>query len=403
MSYLVFCSAEVGGLPFAIADTLNSNGVRTYYVSLSGKVKGHDSANFHFNNLDRSWNLNHLFADLSQYSHRVDQIVYNPAKIVARLTFIKKKYGITSCFATGIKSYLLSEAALDYYYWCYGSDLDRHCSHPILPHEFPIWGRYIYKLLFYTMIRPKARRSIRRAKSVMVAPYQTARLQEVCGLKKHFFLPHILKTKDFEILSSEKEISRKEICANIGADKYFFSAARHEWAGQLSSEPDKKGNDIVIKAFEKYVSITADHQAKLVFIEKGSDVPASKALIHDLGLDHLVVWLKEMNRSTLQKYYQGAFMCFGQFSTPVITYAALEPLANASICASFYGIPETGLPYYQELPPLINEINTETIAKFMKKISLDTGYYNKKCLESWQWVAANCSGEKFSETFSQLS
>ena len=48
MNFLIFCSAEIGGLPYHFAKTLNDSGLQTYFISLSGRKKGHDTISFHY-------------------------------------------------------------------------------------------------------------------------------------------------------------------------------------------------------------------------------------------------------------------------------------------------------------------------------------------------------------------
>ena len=47
MSYLIFCSFEVGGLPYRMAEILNAHGVEAYYASIAKPTLGHDSTQFH--------------------------------------------------------------------------------------------------------------------------------------------------------------------------------------------------------------------------------------------------------------------------------------------------------------------------------------------------------------------
>lgn len=402
MSFMVFCSSEIGALPFKIAKTLNEHGVQTYYVSLSGKQKGHDSTRFHFGNGCEDWDLSHMFSDVSYFTHKIDQVFYLPRRIISRLRKIKEQYNITHCFATGIKSYLLKQAGIDYKYWSYGSDLDRHCFHPVFPHTYPFWIKSLLYVPFIFVIRQNARNSISSSESIQISPYQIRNLRKICANKNLFFLPHLIKVRDYDTLVQEKAKSKKKVCKEIAAKQFFFSSARHEWAGSFKNEPDLKGNDILIKAFEKYLSKTGGYDNKLILVEKGTDMEASKSLAKKLKIDKYIFWIKEMRRDEIQKFYQGASMCFGQFGTPVITYAALEPLANGNICASFYGNDSNKVPFYDKMPPILNSRNPDEIAEFMRESTVNKSFYENLCHESWKWMRVHCSEERFVKSFLEV-
>jgi glycosyltransferase involved in cell wall biosynthesis len=402
MSYLVFCSYEIGALPFVKARTLNQHGVRTYYLSLSGKASGHNSTEFHFGSEHEDWNLSHRFRDLSYLPHKIDQVLYWPRAVINRLKTIKEQYAITHCFATGIKSYLLKEAGIPYKYWSYGSDLDRHCFHPVFPPGYPSWIGHLMDIPFRTVIRPNARKTICHSDSVMIAPYQAEKLRQVCDDKKLFFLPHLIEVMDYEVLARQKIESKRKVCKEIGTKHFFFSSSRHEWAGKYREEPDLKGNDIILKAFGKYLSKTKNNDAKLILVEKGTDIEASKSLAKELNISEYIFWIKQMKRHEIQKFYQGATMCFGQFGNPVVTYVALEPLANGNVCASFYGDNSSKVPFYDEMPPIFNSKDPDEIADFMQEVIDNNDFYNDLCYKSWKWTAEHCSGETFVRSFVEV-
>jgi len=400
MSFLIFCSFEVGGLPYKMAEILNKHGVETYYVSLDQNASGHDSTQFHFGNIYESWDLSHLF-DNSMFSISFVQI-HSIRKIIRILKQIKVKYGISHCFATGSLSYLLKQAGINYKYWCYGSDLDQQCFAPIWQQNYPFWKKCVIYPYFVFKIRNKQRNSIYYADSVMIAPYQIDAYNQICPDKKLFHLPHFLKILDYKILLQKKTENRKIICKGIKAKNFFFSSARHVWAGNLSDASDNKGNDIILKSFEKYLKLSNDCDTKLILIKKGPDVEASKSLAQSLSIDKYIIWVNEMNRGELDKYYQAAIMCFGQLRTPVITFSVVEPLANGTICVSFFEDNNSKVPFYKEKPPIFNSKDPDEIANFICKLMSNKDYYTELCYKSWCWIKDNCSEEKFVESFLEL-
>jgi len=392
MSYLIFCSYEVGGLPYKMAEILKRNGVEVYYVSLDRKAIGHDSTKFHYGNRNEPWDLSYLFKNC-----------FSSLKIVRNLRLIKKRYNITACLATGSKSYLLKQADIDYKYWSYGADLDQQCFSVFRLLNYPFWKRFL-KFIYNVFNRQtlKARKSILLASSLMIAPYQITSLDKICSNKKLFFLPHFLRIFDYEYLLKEKIKNKKRICEQINAKNYFFSSTRHFWQGIKIKMSDNKGNNVIFESFARYIKISKDYNSKIIVVEKGPDVEASKLLTKKLKIDKYVVWVKEMKRDELNMYYQGATLCFGQFGTPVVTFASLEPLSNATPCISFFDENKIKIPFYKELPPLINSNDPYKIAELMHNIINDDNYYSDLCYRSWLWVKNNCSEEVFVKSFLEL-
>lgn len=388
LSFLIFCSYEVGGLPYAYAQALNHQGQKTYYVSLAKPTSGHDSSSFHFG-------FNFVPWDLSSNFRTQDGV----GTIASKLRGICKKYAVAQVFATGDKAYLLDRANIPYSYWSYGSDLDQIC----LP-RFPSWSGTFsqWKFFLYCLLhKGSARRSICQSKQVMIAPYQLNALDKVCKHKKKFFLPHLIQAEAYETVLMAKKLARQELQVRHHAENIFFSVVRHYWKGARSAWSDNKGNDKIVRAFALYLEKTNFKNDKLLLIEKGPDVIESKKLAQSLGIDRWLVWLPEMKRSDLQIYLSGATACLGQFGTPVLTYAQLEPLAWATPCISYYGEVNNRVPFYDSRPPIVQAKTAEEILAAMLFISTNHDKAEQFSNMSWKWINENCSEKFFVEQFSK--
>lgn len=392
MSYLIFCSFEVGGLPYKMAEILNRYGVKVYFVSIAKDPAGHDSSQFHYGTSCEDWNLSYKFKDF----------LISDSKIKSKLHDIKREYYINNCFATGIKAYMLNEVGINYCYWSFGSDLDQQCFGPIWDNNYPLWKKCLRLPVFFFTHRRDARKSLRTAQGVMIAPYQIEAYDQICPGKPLFFFPHFFTITDYELLSHKKCEMKQHICAKIGAQQFFFSATRHFWSGERTHLADNKGNNVIIAAFKKYMEMSGNHNVKLVMIEKGPDVAASKALSDQLNIAGNIVWLKEMKRDELNNYYLGADICFGQFGTPVLTFAALEPLVNATICISSLSENDDRIPFYQSRPPIFSSKDPAKIADFMINILANPEEYVELSYQSWLWIENNCSEEKFVDSFKRI-
>jgi glycosyltransferase involved in cell wall biosynthesis len=389
MSYLIFCSFEVGAFPYMMAETLNRHGVKAYYISLAGSCSGHNSTKFHYGETCDEWDLSLLFN--KQESAR---------KNIRLLRDIKSRYGIERSFATGGKSYLLKEAEIDYKYWSFGSDLDIWCKFPVVPDGFPLWKKAMLYPYFLLTVCRDYKKSVFDASSLLIGPHQLASYQRVCPRKRLFFVSHLTNVAGpYERISGQKKENKNEICKKIGAEKFFFSSARHVWADKKDTNAHIKGNDVMLYSFARYLKLSGDKKTKLVLIRKGPDVALSEKLAQELLINDYIVWLDEMQRDEILPYYQGALLCLGQFGTPALCYGTLESLANATPCISFFKRWDAKTPFYETVPPVFNSKNPEEIADFMWRLSLDEKYSSELSYKSWLWARENCSEEKFVETF----
>lgn len=433
MSYLIFCSIELGAIPYLIADLLNRHGIETYYISLTRHI-AHDSREFQLGVSWAKWDLSGMFDGVwsresmgtklmrletrSKYRRvfsaratetllrtsgaMADALVdrYRRADLIRILSDIKAKYRISNCLAVGIKAYLLKYAGINYRYWSHGSDLDRLCfPETSFLRLNPLWSKTA-RYLFHTITDAiEARQSVRQADALMIAPYQIGSYNRLFRGKKLFFLPHLVNVLSHEELARQKFDSRKAICGQLDAKGFFFSSSRHFWSGANGRMPHHKGNDVVLFAFAKYIGMTGDKGVKLILIEKGPDVDATKSLAQELSIGNHIVWIKQTPRSALTKFYQGASACFGQFGTPVLTFATLEPLVNGNVCISYLGEQTTEIPFYEDIPPVFNSKDSSEIAEFMCHIERNPEYYAELCHKSWLWVRHRCSEEKFVRSF----
>ena len=372
-----------------MAEVLNRFGVETYYIYLGKESSGHDSTQFHYGNRIEKWDLSREFQN----------ILGHPRKVIERLSRIKEKYKIFHCLATGRRAYYLQQAGINYKYWSYGADLDYQCFIRVGLRNI-LFGRG-FKINPYRILveQIQARDSIRYSDSVMITPYQLKALKKIDTGKNLFFLPHCFKIIDYHILLQQKEENRNLICKEVKAEQFFFSSVRQAWTGDQKKMTDNKGNDVMLYSFEKYLKLTKDDRTKLVLVKKGSDIKSTKSLSKSLRITNNVVWVDEMRREELDRFYQGAAICFGQFGTPVVTYAALEPLANCSISISLLNENDSIVPFYMEAPPIFNSKNPKEIADFMVRIVFEKENYADLSYKSWLWTKNHCSEEKFVQSF----
>lgn len=74
-----------------------------------------------------------------------------------------------------------------------------------------------------------------------------------------------------------------------------------------------KGNDKIIAGIAKYFE--RNENIHVHFVEKGIDVIPAKRMCHDLGIESVVTWHKEMPFKELLKLYENSDICFDQVGT----------------------------------------------------------------------------------------
>ena len=74
-----------------------------------------------------------------------------------------------------------------------------------------------------------------------------------------------------------------------------------------------KGNDKIIAGIAKYFQ--RNENIHVHFVEKGIDVIPAKRMCHDLGIESVVTWHKEMPFKELLKLYEDSDICFDQVGT----------------------------------------------------------------------------------------
>jgi len=289
LNTLILCSFEVGALPYNMARILNRNNFPTYYLFLGSNEAGHDSTQFHYGNSEEKWNLTDRYNSLVKDKYHPRNYLQIRSKILKILKEVKNEYHIARCFSSGYHSYLLRKAGMKYNYWSYGSDLDQMCFFSGYKLERLTLGKVLLWLGKITVLKNAYRKSIQLSDSILISPYQHDSLVKITSGRKYFFLPHLIKTETFGALKRKKVIARHSVCNELGTERYFFSTSRHFWSGERRHMADNKGNDVILKAFLKYIQRSGDKQTKLVLIKKGPDIEMSRQLVKKLGIDEQVI------------------------------------------------------------------------------------------------------------------
>jgi glycosyltransferase involved in cell wall biosynthesis len=206
---------------------------------------------------------------------------------------------------------------------------------------------------------------------------------ERLGLKKNSvtYLPHAFD--DAKLLRFRA--GHPELAAPASGPVLFFSPTRHQW-----KTPNVKGNDVFIRAAGR---IAPDCDFKLVLVEWGQEVAASKRLIDKLGLSSKVEWVQPMSKADLWKYYCSCHVVVDQFVVPALGGVGFESMVLGRRIITAIDRGQTAL-FFGEAPPCLNANSVDECASRMQEViedPLDT----KGCGEAARrWMATYHSAER---------
>lgn len=146
----------------------------------------------------------------------------------------------------------------------------------------------------------------------------------------------------------------------------FFSPTRQHW---VDNDPSwAKGNDRVIKALR--IVVDRRMKCRLVLVEWGRDVEATKAHVRDLGLEDYVRWVPMMKKRELWARYLTSHAVLDQFLVPSIGGVTFEAMALGRRVITAIDIPVNGR-FFGAPPPLFVCETPEEIADSMATVIRD--------------------------------
>jgi glycosyltransferase involved in cell wall biosynthesis len=307
----------------------------------------------------------------------------NPIKYLNQMDYLidfAKEFDLIVC--SGLAPMWMRWTGKPFVFFSYGSDLDQL---PIYGwsgktgQHFSITEKIVHFIIKYVHLN-----SIRRAKSSVIAPYQMATAKKL-GLKNICYLPHIIDINVFK-LSINREQQSHRLHEILNCDLILFHPPRQAWVDR--SQADCKGNDKVFRAFAEFIQIY-NGKAKLLVINKGWDVEASKALIKELDIEDKVVWLYPMPKADMVMLYNSVDIVLDQFVVGVLALVAIEAMACGTSAMTWITEATDGL--YPERPPIINAHHESDIVRRLCALADSKEYRERRGEEGRKWVKENCS------------
>lgn len=224
-----------------------------------------------------------------------------------------------------------------------------------------------------------ARRGIRRARRIIIAPHQAVLLQRLgIEAERGGFLPFPVDLDKYARVDAGA--LRGDILRSRNARFVFFHPSRHEWKDNPTT--NNKGNDKVLRAFAAYRKARPG-RAVLVLVNKGRDTGESKRLIGEFGMQDDVLWLDAVPKKELIEYYNASDIVLDQFTLGSFGLIFLESMAcGRPTCLYLKGYEGA----YAEQPPVINALTAEGIAENLVALTGDPGRLTTLGERSREWM-----------------
>lgn len=344
-----------------------------------------------------------FYNDFNWFVNKPQDETFNLSRLFSRSSIIKKLWETIRLIkesdvvlTSGKVANLVSLCGKPYIYFSYGSDLDQYskygdCIFGIRGlSNIPFFRRYIKTFLINPVRRQLYRMAIRQADTTIIAQYQYKDISEL-GYKKLGFFPHPLETDFWNITLDDKKNNKNWIQTHYNCERILFSSTRHVWDKYYENASDFKGNNIIIEALNLYLKQTKDKSIKLFLIRKGQDVKLSENLIKEFGIEKHVIWLNQVPRKELIKFYSGADVFFDEFSKGCLALCAIEAMSCGTPTVSYIGKRIAEVPFYSESPYLLNTKEPAVISNYLIRLFSDNVFKQEEEKKTFEWIRNNCS------------
>jgi len=143
----------------------------------------------------------------------------------------------------------------------------------------------------------------------------------------------------------------------------IFHPANLDWTDR-SSGRWTKGNDKLFRAFARLVGDGT--RSKLIYLERGPDVDATRRLVKELEIEsHVVPYKGDMTRAQLRDNYCSADIVADQFSTAAFGQITMEAMSCGSPVMVNMDLRTVGR-FYEEPPPVLACSTEEEIHSQLK-------------------------------------
>jgi hypothetical protein len=138
---------------------------------------------------------------------------------------------------------------------------------------------------------------------------------------------------------------------------------RQEWKTYVNEFTNKNTHHLIIGFSKLFERIDNKEEAKLLMVEYGGDVTASKTLVKELGIEEQVIWLPKMYRKDLMYLIAQVDLCSGEFYKSYNTFGTIIEAMIMAKPVINYRNDELYLDKYPSLYPCLNAQTSDEIAE----------------------------------------
>lgn len=149
----------------------------------------------------------------------------------------------------------------------------------------------------------------------------------------------------------------------------LFNATRFDWAPPfppMVGAWENKRNDVLVRGIALFHHRTG-RPLDVRFVEKGHSVGATRGLVRDLGIDHLVTWRSEMTQREVFDEYARADVVSEQFGRHAVGMAGYDALAAGRPVICNWR-PEIFEPFFGEAAPVAQAATPEEVAAQIERL-----------------------------------
>jgi glycosyltransferase involved in cell wall biosynthesis len=169
----------------------------------------------------------------------------------------------------------------------------------------------------------------------------------------------------------------------------FFSPTRQHWKDTSGSWT--KGNDVFLKAAGEVVA--EGHDLRIILVEWGKEVEASKALIEELGISDKVTWVPTRQKHELWEAYAQAHAVVDQFTLPALGAVGVEVMALGRRLITAIDTDQLAR-FFGEAPPCLHATTVDECAARIREVITDRQDAAGRGAAVRQWIKSRHSAER---------
>jgi glycosyltransferase involved in cell wall biosynthesis len=256
------------------------------------------------------------------------------------------------------------------------------------------------------------RRGIRRVLEIWTQPYfpfvnALNRLHIDEARISPIYLPLVIDTDRFtfdENARYHKDQNIQHIIANFDFVVFHPSRLMIQDHPQLKTAGQWKRNDLLFRGFAKFIERSGARRSVLVMPDRtqSDDLPMGKEIIHKMGLDQNVLWIKPprqegFTRDELIPIYSIADVVADDFGIGWFGSVVLEAYALSRPVVTY--VDENVVSKLYPWHPILSANTEEGIADHLMRLYTDPEYKKEVGCKGREWIEEFHSGKKVSAIY----